>query len=172
MTVTRAHLECCPSCARHVRTDEGRCPFCGAELPPGFRASPVAPSPAVRLSRAALYALGVGALSLTAAQGCGGVIAGGGEGNDGGEANCCPPYGAPPPFDAGGDGDSAAGDAGADAAGGDGGAKDTGSDVPVFPVLDAADEDTGSDARSDVWISPPYGAPPPEPLPGPREEED
>ena len=56
----------CPSCARHVRTSDASCPFCGA-------ATVQAPAPLVargRLSRAALLA--VGAAGALAAADCGG----------------------------------------------------------------------------------------------------
>jgi hypothetical protein len=73
----------CPSCARHVRLSEPSCPFCGAPLPSAFREQTVEPSPAKRLNRAALYALRMGAVSMTATA-CGGSVTvvgdGGGEG--------------------------------------------------------------------------------------------
>jgi hypothetical protein len=163
--VTRARLLACPACARHVRADERACPFCGHELPPGFSEAPAAPSPTVRLSRAALYAVGVGALSLTAAQGCGGTVAGG-KGDGGGgtgrdassqqDGNVAVPYGLPPPFDAGSSADvSSAKDAAADAG-----------------SLDAASADGAADAKPDVGIAPPYGGIPPEPEPGGPGEPD
>jgi hypothetical protein len=43
----------CPSCARHVRTTEERCPFCAAAVPGDVAA---VPAPTQRLSRAATYA--------------------------------------------------------------------------------------------------------------------
>ncbi len=70
----RAHLSACPACRRHVRVTELACPFCGDALGDSFRAM-VAPAPlTVRLSRAALLALGTGTLSLAAA--CGGATSG------------------------------------------------------------------------------------------------
>jgi hypothetical protein len=45
----------CPSCARHVRVADLRCPFCGAAQPE-TRAIAPAPAPTQRLSRAAAYA--------------------------------------------------------------------------------------------------------------------
>jgi hypothetical protein len=44
----------CAACARHVRTDDAACPFCGASCPE--RAA--APSRFPRVSRAALFAAG------------------------------------------------------------------------------------------------------------------
>jgi len=54
-----SHLVPCPSCTRHVRVREQACPFCSVGLPPSFAATP-APrrTAAVRLGRAALYAVG------------------------------------------------------------------------------------------------------------------
>jgi hypothetical protein len=75
-------LAACPACARHLRVNEPTCPFCRAELPPSFREQTAPPPPAMRLSRAALYALRVGALSVTAAA-CGGAVATGGEQDSG-----------------------------------------------------------------------------------------
>ncbi|MGA3121848.1 MAG: RING finger protein [Polyangiaceae bacterium] len=84
--MTRTPLAACPGCARHVRVNEPACPFCRAELPASFRQLPPPPSPAKRLSRAALYALGVGALSATAA--CGSPFSS--------EEGLAVPYGLPP----------------------------------------------------------------------------
>lgn len=55
----------CPSCSRHVRVSEERCPHCAVALSNEFRSVPVAKAPSSRLSRAALYALGVGAIGTT-----------------------------------------------------------------------------------------------------------
>lgn len=139
--MTTARLAACPSCARHVRTDEGRCPFCAAALPESFRGTPVVEAPSMRLSRAALYAVGVGALSLSAAQGCGSV----------------PAYGAPP-SDAGLREDAAARDTGT------GGREDGASEAASFPDAsspDASSQDGAPDAVIDVGGAPLYGAPPP-----------
>ncbi len=54
------HLLPCPSCNRHVRAHERDCPHCGKALPETTAARSAAAQP-VRLSRAALVALGAGA---------------------------------------------------------------------------------------------------------------
>jgi hypothetical protein len=60
--------------------------FCHAELPSSFReVTPTAP-PSTRLSRAALYALGVGTLSVTTVA-CGGEVADGGREKDSGQSD-------------------------------------------------------------------------------------
>lgn len=64
--MTKSRLSACPSCSRHVRAAETRCPFCETNLPDGFGTEPVRRVPA-GLSRAAMYALGVGTLSIAAA---------------------------------------------------------------------------------------------------------
>ena len=110
--MTNAHLRPCPACARHVRVSEGACPFCRASLDAAFRAAPAPLAPAARLSRAALFALGAGSISVGAA--CGGATAvevpssqdgGNTAAPDGGDAGpvIAPPYGIapPPPFDSG-----------------------------------------------------------------------
>jgi len=71
--VKKTALAACPACARHLRVNEPACPFCRAELPPWFRELTAPATPATRLSRAALYALRVGALSVTTVA-CGGAI--------------------------------------------------------------------------------------------------
>jgi hypothetical protein len=50
-----SRLLACPSCARHVRTSEARCPFCGAPCPDSF-APPEPARPARGLTRAELRA--------------------------------------------------------------------------------------------------------------------
>jgi hypothetical protein len=62
-----ADLRPCPACARHVRASAPRCPFCGERLAAAFRAGVRAQPPSVWLARAARFALGTGALSLTPA---------------------------------------------------------------------------------------------------------
>jgi hypothetical protein len=106
--MTRPHLRPCPSCARHVRVSETACPFCLATVDLAGGPAPV--PPAVRLSRAALYALGAGTLSLASA--CGGTSTTGSPSNDAGtavdagvdaafDAGAAALYGAPPPQDSG-----------------------------------------------------------------------
>ena len=66
-----AFLHPCPSCQRHVRTDEAACPFCAVNLQGAFAGVAPPRLPPRRMSRAALLALGtmVSATPLTA---CGG----------------------------------------------------------------------------------------------------
>jgi hypothetical protein len=66
--VSATHLVVCPSCARHVRAREESCPFCRSVLSETLRETPEPLGPAVRLSRGALHAFGVGALAV--ATGC------------------------------------------------------------------------------------------------------
>lgn len=70
----RARLLPCPTCNRHSRVDDTRCPFCAAEL--GERVAPYAPpsSVTVRMSRSARVALGA-ALAAMGTAGCGGAPA-------------------------------------------------------------------------------------------------
>ena len=122
----KAHLQPCPTCARHVRTSERRCPFCLAALPGSLRGAAPPPLPAQRLGRAALMAFGLlaapactdDALSLSDAGtgGAGGGMSAGGSGGVGGDAapvdaardgarpvdggSIGPVYGAPVPRDA------------------------------------------------------------------------
>jgi hypothetical protein len=49
-----ARLLACPACARHVRVDETRCPFCRVALPGDFGAGPAPVPPPRGLSRAEL----------------------------------------------------------------------------------------------------------------------
>ena len=62
--MTKAHLRPCPRCSRHVRVSEEACPFCGNSLDASFRSAPAPVPPSRRLSRAALFAYGTGALVL------------------------------------------------------------------------------------------------------------
>lgn len=148
----------CPACARHVRVNESARPFCGVELPPSLRAVTAPPLPSVRLSRAALYALRAGALSVTAAA-CGGSVTTSVGSEDSGQGDSAPiadvaqgqpppdaniavPYGLVPLPDAGSS---------------DVGATDAG-------VADALREDaapTDAEGRDIVYIlpPPPYGGP-------------
>jgi hypothetical protein len=163
--VSSRRLAACPSCARHVRVDERRCPFCAAGLPASFGQAPVVAAPAGRLSRAALYAVSMGALSLSAAQACGGSPSheskvDGGPADAGEDVVGIPAYGIPP-GDAGipehSDEDGAATDAGADA-------YDDGSSQ------DASPQDGAADVNLHEVGVPIYGAPPhpgePEPSAG------
>jgi hypothetical protein len=143
----RTPLFPCPTCARHVRVDDAACPFCASPLGEAFRRSTRSRAPATRLSRAALYALGV---TVTA---CGGAEAP--TAKDGGEGT-----------------DSAL----RDSSGGvtdTGITLDTGSyvdtgnyavpyGVPVYDSGQSTDAGSSSDATSqpDIVISPPYGQPP------------
>jgi hypothetical protein len=153
--MTLAHLIACPSCARHVRLGEAACPFCRADLGDAARAFAPRQAPSQRLSRAALYAFGVG--SLTVASACGGVVGEGAGDKDGGHtdadivadsahggspetssvvdartpgdvSNFTVPYGVPP-FDAGAE-------------------------------MDAGDDVSDAGLRQDVAIGLPYGGPP------------
>lgn len=68
-----APLVTCPSCARHVRGDAARCPFCDASA---SVATPVAPSAvdlllARQVGRLSLFAAGLTALA-GAVEACGG----------------------------------------------------------------------------------------------------
>ncbi len=65
--MTIAHLVACPACSRHVRAAEIACPFCTAALPDALRDSVPRAAPAVRLSRAALVAFGMGTLTVPTA---------------------------------------------------------------------------------------------------------
>ncbi|HEY2512996.1 MAG TPA: hypothetical protein VGI39_19145 [Polyangiaceae bacterium] len=147
------HLLACPNCSRHVRATELACPFCDAALSDAFRATPAPVPPAVRLARAALVALGAGAVVATAA--CGGATSVGGPNSTedgGGDSASSPPdeggvvavYGAPPVRDAGQDS-------------GVGIAPPYGI-APPPPPEDA--EAPPHDAGTDAIIVVPYGLPP------------
>lgn len=106
----------CPSCARHVRANDTTCPFCAAALALAPVAAPVLGE---RLGRAALFAFGaamatnVAACSMsstpptdtgTASPDTGSAPADAGvdaAGNP--DSGFFPPYGTPPPEDAGPD---------------------------------------------------------------------
>jgi len=60
-----AFLRPCPTCARHARVSEDACPFCGEPFNESFRGVARPRPPSGRLSRAALFALGTGALGAT-----------------------------------------------------------------------------------------------------------
>ena len=107
--MNNVHLSSCPACARHVRVSEAACPFCGGALSDAFRARPAPRSPTARLSRSALYALGMGTVTLAAA--CSSSSSPGGTGDaeapvadaGNGEAGVATPADAgEAPYDAGG----------------------------------------------------------------------
>jgi hypothetical protein len=145
--MSKGHLRPCPSCARHVRVSEPACVFCGAALGEALRASPAPVPPSVRLSRAALFALGTSALSLGAACGAStGALLPPGAGDAGETENVeagydagstTAPYGLPPTPE----------DAGADTS-------------TVIPPKDAAPPPVDSSFEDVGNIQPPYGLPP------------
>lgn len=61
------HLVPCDGCARHVRSDDDACPFCGASIAP----APAPANPRGRLGRAALFAFGAAVAATVGATGCG-----------------------------------------------------------------------------------------------------
>ena len=65
-------LLCCPTCKRHARRTEERCPFCGVELPSELRRSKRAAAPPQGLSRARLYAMHA-VIATGVAVSCGGT---------------------------------------------------------------------------------------------------
>jgi hypothetical protein len=67
-------LVLCPSCTRHVRREEPRCPFCGAAVPEATRAAIPRVAPA-GLSRAKLYAFHAAMATGVAATACGATTA-------------------------------------------------------------------------------------------------
>ena len=71
--MTSAHLRPCPGCSRHARLTEDACPFCGEQFDHVFRDAPRPLAPSPRLSRAALFALGSGAVGVAA--GCSTIMA-------------------------------------------------------------------------------------------------
>jgi hypothetical protein len=180
----RASLFTCPACARHVRVGDSACPFCAASLADATRSFTARPPPKVRMSRAALYAFGVG--SLTVATACGGAVANGGvdgEKDSGVDTGfmAVDAYGGPPDFDTGidrsddtgtgddtGDESDAGDDSGlifADAYGGppdDGGFLFEGGGGTVYgaPFDAAFGQDAADDAAPDVNVGVPYGLPP------------
>jgi hypothetical protein len=133
--MSRIHLIACPGCARHVRVSEAICPFCKGDIGEALRASTPRQAPAQRLSRAALYAFGVG--SITIATACGGDV-----------SVVHPPYGTAPVPDADlPDGFNAQPLYGASF------------DAAMAPI-DAGTPDDGG-VEPDVTILPPYGISPP-----------
>ncbi len=132
----KPHLVACPSCARHVRVSEAACPFCGVVLAESLRQGAPPVRPGVRLTRAALFALGTGTVAL--APSC--SSSGGG-----------PVSGNVPVPDA---------DVGYDAAdvGYDDAANVTVADAYGTPVFDDAGDD-GNDGADDPVDTPVYGGP-------------
>jgi hypothetical protein len=119
----RAPLAACPACARHVRVNEITCPFCRVALASSLRETSAPPLPSVRLSRAALYAMRAGAISVTAVA-CGGAVTTSGGSEDSGQAdvargepdaNFAVPYGLAPLPDGGSSGVTATDASAADA---------------------------------------------------------
>jgi len=114
-------LRPCPSCARHVRATETTCPFCAASI---AIVSSTPPMMTERLGRAALFAFGaamatnVAACSMsTTPPADAGPIPDAQPAADAGtdavapnpDSGFFPPYGTPPPEDAGHDGGGLAG---------------------------------------------------------------
>ena len=138
----RPPLAACPACARHVRVNEPACPFCRVALPPSLRAVSAQPLPSVRLSRAALYAMRAGAISVTAVA-CGGAVTTSRGSEDSGEAdvargepdaNFAVPYGLAPPPDGGWIGVDATDASAADASQEDAAPRDAeGRDIILIP---------------------------------------
>lgn len=135
----------CSSCNRHIRSDEGSCPFCGTDVSEALSAAASAPRARGHFGRAALLAASTLAVAPAACsgtttpgsggQGTGGAAAGtGGTGADtggtGGDMNTQPVYGAP--FTGGSDQGGASGAAG-----------------------------FGGELQDDEQVGPVYGAPPP-----------
>ena len=57
----------CSSCARHVRSSEPKCPFCSASLTAAVAGAVQRAAPKMRLGRAATFAFGAAALTVSAA---------------------------------------------------------------------------------------------------------
>lgn len=130
----------CSSCNRHIRSDEGSCPFCGTDVSEALGAAASAPRARGHFGRAALLAASTLAVAPAACsgtttpgsggQGTGGAAATGGAGGTGGDMNTQPVYGAP--FTGGSDQGGASGAAG-----------------------------FGGELQDDEQVGPVYGAPPP-----------
>ncbi len=73
-------LRLCPSCARHARCDEARCPFCERSLEPIAAPASTATTDGLFFSRAAFVV--AGSLALASCQS---------------QSNIYPSYGLPPP---------------------------------------------------------------------------
>jgi hypothetical protein len=70
-----ARLAACSSCARHIRVDEERCPFCGVTCPDAFASSRTPEPPPRGLSRAELSGYARTAARVAATVGSGAAIA-------------------------------------------------------------------------------------------------
>ncbi len=174
--MTQRHLAPCPACTRHVRVTEEACPFCEAKLPASLRESAPPKGPSVRLSRAALLALGAlgGTGTVAVAPGCGdtSVIAPYGiapvpnPGDDASDATVfAPPYGIAPVPDA--DDESAdaseapdASEAGAASDAASDGASDAGVTSDGGSDAGASDAGDAGGVLPAYGIAPPYGIPP------------
>jgi hypothetical protein len=159
----KTHLAACPACARHLRVNEATCPFCHAELPSWFRELRAPPPPATRLSRAALYALRVGALSVTTVA-CGGAIGTGTSEKDSGSSDATSigdaAYGGPPL-------DASPPDASED--NGQDGAQLMGALYGGFTASYGGFIPADGSFVSDGNVAVPYGLPPTEPDAGPTD---
>jgi hypothetical protein len=87
-----ACLLACPGCARHVRLNESRCPFCRVALPDDFGGGQVPVPPPAGLSRAGL--LSYGALRIVVGTG---VLVSAAMMSAGCDAGNSSDYGGPPP---------------------------------------------------------------------------
>lgn len=168
------HLLPCPGCARHVRADESRCPFCLAPL--ALASEPAPRTPLGRLGRSATFAFGAAVAATMNVAGCGdgSTPAGDAGGRDDGGAEMrdaqtesdsgsvesdsgslddgggpAPLYGAPPP-DGGGTGP------GVRDAGDDGGGPAT-----LYGAPPPADDAGTMRPDAGGGPAPLYGAPPP-----------
>jgi len=170
--MTKSHLRACPACSRHVRVSEESCPFCGGGIPQALRDSPAPQPPRMRLTRAAIFALGAGTLAATPA--CGGSTTNPGQtvdsGTDGAsavdsgldfDAQGAALYGLPA-FDSGGSvpayggtgiEDSGAGDV-------DGGFDAQGAALYGAPILEDSGEANDADQAFDVGGGAAYGGGP------------
>jgi hypothetical protein len=96
-------FQACPSCARHIKSEEALCPFCGSATPEGFGAiaRPKGPAP---LSRAAILFMSATAVTgVSAATACSSSSSGTGTTTDAGTDTGGPvaAYGPPPVMDSG-----------------------------------------------------------------------
>jgi hypothetical protein len=156
-----AHLVTCPSCSRHVRASEGTCPFCSTAVPDAVRAILPRRPPTERMSRAALYAFGVGSVAVAAA--CGSTSSGPpvGETDAAHDSPAAQPlYGGGPAYGAPGHPlpEAGLGDAETDAGLVESGVSDAGGgfDVVSQPFYGAAQQDA-SDGNADGPSTPDSG---------------